>query len=161
MKKLFFSALMLLSMSLAVNAQKITSNGPDALEWQFKRCYVKGDKCIVDLIVTNAGKKDLTLKVFTYPNGYGNGISAYDDEGNVYSPDNVSGQFGGKDFGSNDCMVQIPRDVTLKMRVQLSDFDEFATSIKVLKIAMFKNTDDTTPYYGFEVQVKDIPVTRE
>ena len=162
MKKLFFSALMLLSMSLAVNAQKISFDGTDALEFQFKRCFVKGSTCTVDFIVTNVGNQELTSTMFWFPDGC-DGIKVFDDEGNVYDHTSISGNFGGTNFGpsiGNAYNVQIPGDVTLKIRCQIIDFDEYAALIRQLKIS-FRIRSTYSSLGCACLQVKDIPVTRE
>ena len=162
MKKLFFSALMLLSMSLAVNAQKISYDGPDELEFLFKRCFVKGSTCTVDFIVTNVGSKELTATLFWFSDGC-EGIKVYDDEGNVYDYKNVSGNFGGTNFGAsigNAYNVQIPGDVSLKIRCQIKNFDEYAALLRQLKIS-FRIRSTSSSLGCSCLQVKDIPVTRE
>ena len=163
MKKVLFSVLMLMGMNLALNAQvKISFDGPLEMEWQCKRCFVKGSTCVVDLAVTNTGNKELTSTLYWFPDAGTTGIMVYDDEGTVYKYDKVSGNYGGTNFGpsiGNAYNVKIPGDVTLKVRCQIKDFDEYAASIKTLKIPFILTNGASST--GCYLQVKDIPVSRE
>lgn len=161
MKKLFFFAATLLCMCIGMNAQtKISFDGPYELEWKVKRCFVKGSNCIIDLVMTNTSNKNMKSTLYWFPDGGTTGIMVYDDEGSVYKYENISGNFGGTDFGSSNAYnVQIPSDIALKLRCQIRDFDEFAATVKLLKIPLYIGSDSYSKMCY--LQVNNIPVYRE
>ena len=161
MKKILFIAATLLLMSAQmVQAQtKISFDGYGALEFKFKRCYVQGPWCIVDVLMTNNTKMDLTpcAMVEAQPSH----LNAYDDEGNVYDRWAVKGtignlSFGGGDRGSN--CISMPAGTSLKLQFKIKDFDEFATKITALTLHMRGVSDEA--YGEAYLKMKDIPVTR-
>ena len=170
MKKLFLSAVILLCICLSANAQKIRWNGVGAVEWIVKRCYVKNDKCILDLLLSNEGSTDIQSFL---KSRYGNDqiwSIAYDDEGNNYEYCYPVGTFpqkrilngettiNGRNDSSGNLMFELPAGLTVKAHIVLNDFDEYATKISLIKLTFGLGM----AYNGWAVlEIRDIPVTRE
>ena len=170
MKKLFFSALMLMGMSLAVNAEiKISRQYiPIDLEVQVKRCVVSGDQGYIDLVFINRTGKHIkyaTLRGVDIRVGFErNKTVAYDDEGNIYEyfPD-----------GSGNCKMykiiwgaddpapyetDLPEEVPIKMRIFIKDVSEFATEFTMLNLA-FNGISSWSGGAG-SITFRNIPITR-
>ena len=168
MKKILFSVMLLFSMCLSANAQKIKWDGVSAVGWQVKRCYVKNDRCILDLLVTNDGSKDISsfMRGHWLDKQY---TIAYDDEGNNYefyemgeAPDKhiIAGEtsINGQNGKSGSLRFELPAGLTVKARIVLNDFDEYATKLNLVKL-MFGLELANGGYATLEIH--DMPVTRD
>jgi hypothetical protein len=162
MKKFIILFSFLLGIVVTAYGQKVSYDGSDGMEWQFKRCYMKGETCIVDLVVTNMGRKDMSYTLYWFPDAGTTGIVAYDDEGNTYNYQNIRGTFGKAEFGTyNVYDLVVPREVSLKLHCEIRDFDEFAAMVKVLKFPLVLVDNTTYNRTRCSLQIKDIPVPRE
>ena len=168
MKKILFSILVLTGMCLTSNAQKIKWDGVSDVEWQVKRCYVRNDRCILDLLVVNDGSKDISSfmrgrwldKQYTI---------AYDDEGNNYeyyemgqAPNKhiigAETTINGQNGKSGSLRFELPVGVSAKARIVLNDFDEYASKLTLVKL-MFGLELANGGYATLEI--REIPVTRD
>ena len=165
MKRIFLSAVMLLMLSLIVNAQIRASRQyiPIDMDIKVKRCVVSGAQGYIDLVFTNhtgAFVKDVMVQSSETCLSKNNETIVYDDEGNVYRYTYKGGIyniiFGGESGQYN--MVNLPEDVPVKMRIELENVSEFATEFTMLNIA-FRNI--SSHYYGVgSVTFRNIPITR-
>ena len=165
MKRIFLSAVMLLMLSLIVNAQIKTSRQytPIDLDIKIKRCVVSGTQGYIDLVFTNhtgAFIKDVKVETDEPCLDRNNETVVYDDEGNVYKYAYQGGIrkiiFGGEDSQFN--FTNLPEDVPVKMRIELEDISEYATEFTMLNIA-FRNI--SSHHYGVgSVTFRNIPITR-
>ena len=165
MKRFFLSAVMLLMLSLIVNAQIKTSRQyiPIDIDIKVKRCVVSGAQGYIDLVFTNhtgAFVKDVMVQSSETCLSKNNETIVYDDEGNVYRYTYKGGIyniiFGGESGQYN--MVNLPEDVPVKMRIELENVSEYATEFTMLNIA-FRNI--SSHYYGVgSVTFRNIPITR-
>ena len=165
MKRFFLSAVMLLMLSLIVNAQIKTSRQyiPIDIDIKVKRCVVSGAQGYIDLVFTNhtgAFVKDVMVQSSETCLDKNNETIVYDDEGNVYKYTYKGGIyniiFGGESGQYN--MVNLPEDVPVKMRIELENVSEYATEFTMLNIA-FRNI--SSHYYGVgSVTFRNIPITR-
>ena len=163
MKRTILLAMTLLCMTIATNAQpKVIYNGYRGIEFKLKRCYVYGNNCIIDLTVTNYTRNDFNTYVLQYLGNPAEELRVYDDEGNVYDYHKIFGKYGTKDFGGVVSYVDniIPKDVTLKIHLEIEGIDEFATEIKAMYIP-FGVIESNGNWYPAEVQLKNIPISRE
>lgn len=163
MKKILFIAATLLLMStLMVQAQaKYTFDGYGALDIKIKRCYVEGSTCIIDVLITNNTKYDLSPCVGVGDGLFRTDLSAFDDEGNTYDKFGIKGTIGNTSFGggsyASGCS-SLPKDTSIKLRFKIKEFDEFATKITAL-ICNFRGMSDES-YGAATLKLTNIPVTR-
>lgn len=164
MKKFFLSAAMLLCMCLSANAQaKVIFNGYNGVDIKLKRCYVRGNDCIVDVLITNHTRYDLNASAVVDDGLFRTDLTAYDDEGNVYNKYSIRGTFGDDSFGGTDyaCSrgISIPRDVSIKLQLKIKNIDEYATMLTSV-ICNFRGLSDEA-YGAATLQLKNVPITRE
>ena len=162
MKKLLLSAALLLCMCIGAMAQTklIVNNGPIGLDWKFKRSFLSGSTLVVDFVVENNTSKDIECMVAPT---YGAGLKAFDDEGNVYTYENRN--FSGITGSKNQIWVweSIPVGNLIKVRLQISGIDEYATVIKNLIVPILTDaTNGRNPVaQQSELRVTNIPIPRE
>lgn len=161
MKKIILSLALLLSMCIGVMAQtKVSFNGPIGLDWKFKRSFMNGNTLVVDFVVENNTSKDIECMVAPT---YGTGLKAFDDEGNVYTYENKN--FSGITGSKNQIWVweSIPVGNMIKVRLQISGIDEYATIIKTLVVPISTDaTNGRNPVaQQSELRVTNIPIPRE
>ncbi|MBQ3717651.1 MAG: hypothetical protein II901_04625 [Paludibacteraceae bacterium] len=164
MKKIILSFALLLCMCVGVSAQaKIIFDGYPDINITVKRCYVRGNDCILDAVITNHTRYDLRAMVGVGDGLFGTDLTAYDDEGNVYNKYGIRGTFGDSSFGggtySSSSAVTIPRDVSVKIQFKIKEINEFASMITSL-ICNFRGMSDEA-YGKATLQMKNIPITRE
>ena len=139
-------------------AQTIKLNAPD-VEIKFKRCIASGGSAYVDLVMTNwSGKEIRGERVWKEPmNSYDNYYTAvYDDEGNMYRHDSLSFSFAGESSNS----FYAPCEIPIKVRIYIRNLDEYASEIKLLKMA-FRGMPSAEPYGAALLEIRDIPITRQ
>ena len=160
MKKIIFSLMLLLGMGLAANAQtKVSWDGPLGVNWKFKRCFVQNETCVIDLTIENAYSKDIQIQLGLFPDHWTNGgTQIFDDEGNVYTYKQIGGTFGGKDLSGYGMysVVSILKGTVVKLRLQVTEMDEYASVIKTLRLPMSIQGIQTA-----ELRVSNIPIMRE
>lgn len=170
MKKIIFSLALLLCMCIGATAQTkvVVNNGAIGIDWKFKRSFLNGNTLVVDFVVENNTSKDVWC-VITYSfsaNPIGStALKAYDDEGNVYESNALmsgvpfSGKIGGKNL--NDWET-IPVGNLIKVRLQISGIDEYATLIKTLVVPIITDPSSGGLNQTFsELRVTNIPIPRE
>lgn len=139
-------------------AQTIKLNAPD-VEFKFKRCIASGGSAYVDLVMTNWSGKEfsglLTQQemMASYDNYY---TAVYDDEGNMYRHDSLSFSFAGESSNS----FYAPCEIPIKVRIYIRNLDEYASEIKLLKMA-FRGMPSAEPYGAALLEIRDIPITRQ
>ena len=161
MKKIIISLVLLLGIGLAANAQvKVSWDGLMGIDFKFKRCYVKGDRCVIDYTITNNSDKDVTAF-----SSLSWGATVYDDEGNMYEfqhgnekIDNRESSLAGMDHFTGE--IKIPREITVKAHIVIKDFDEFASKITIYK-HNFMVIADGKYYNPVWAEFRNIPVTRD
>lgn len=164
MKRLLLSATMLLCISVGAMAQtKVIFDGYPDVDIIVKRCYVRGNDCILDAVITNHTRYDLRAMVGVGDGLFRTDLTAYDDEGNVYNNYGIRGTFGDSSFGggtyASSSAVTIPRDVSVKIQFKIKEINEYATVITSL-ICNFRGMSDEA-YGKATLQMKNIPITRE
>ena len=169
MKKIIFSAILLFSMCIGMNAQKIKWDGPSALTWQVKRCYVKNDRCMIDLLTTNEGSQDIRIFLKSRYEEKRQFTVVYDDEGNSYeywfsSKAQASKRilnsetlFNGQSDRTGPLWYELPAGLTVKAHIVLNDFDEYATKLSLVKL-MFGGIPGGN--YA-TLEIRDLPVKRD
>ncbi len=132
---------------------KIVTNHPD-LKIKITRCIVNGRTCVIDMIFTNVGDRDLK-EVFFY-SGYNGTTTAFDDEGNQYSKNILFGVASkGVEASVN---VLLPSNVPLKMRMQIDDVPESATQFLRINLNIYctqLNLRDKP------ITITNVPITRD
>ena len=138
-------------------AQTIKLNAP-AVEIKFKRCIASGGSAYVDLVMTNWSEKEIRGEcvwrepMASYDNYY---TAVYDDEGNMYR-DSLSFSFAGESSNS----FYAPCEIPIKVRIYIRNLDEYASEIKLLKMA-FRGMPSAEPYGAALLEIRDIPITRQ
>lgn len=147
MKKFLISLMMLLGLSITATAQvKVVWNGPMGLDIKYKRCYVRGNQCHIDFLIVNNMSKGIDVD---HENQ-----AVYDDEGNVYDYLKADVTIGG-----SHRYITVPSETSIKAHVTISDFDEFAATIKTIKMDI--KTYDSGRTGRFPLEIKNIPVARD
>ncbi len=133
MKKLFLAAIAVMITAFSANAQvKIESPHPD-LDIKITRCAYASGTVVVDMVLTNFGAD-------TNFDARGAFVSAYDDEGNAYTRDNMKVKLGlTSQTIDNSRNFVLPQDVPLKFRLQLEGISANATKFALIKFP---------PHYG-------------
>lgn len=171
MKKLLFSALMLIAMSvlsmpLAAQVKISRQYTPFDLDVQVKRCVVSGNQGYIDLVFNNHTGKFLSRVAVMHEehiSGYdkNNATIAYDDEGTVYKYECSGGIYQITFGGGGTCdwtQADLPEDVPVKMRIELKGVSEFATEFTMLNLT-FRNISSWN--YGIgSLTFRNIPITR-
>ena len=161
MKKIILSLALLLSMCIGAMAQtKVVYDGPLGINWKFKRSFTQGNTLFVDFVVENNTSTDLA-EFGAYYTGWDSaisnnyGITAYDDEGNMYDYD-TQRQINAKNGNQyNFNRVALPKGNMIKVRIRIDGIDEYATLIKTLIVPVYSNR-------GFsKLTVTNIPIPRE
>lgn len=166
MKKLVLFLTAIAVGCFCVQAQTVTFTNPD-IKVEFKRCICSGRTMYVDFVMTNWSGKDMTGRrtdkenMYSYADAYF--TAAFDDEGNVYKPAYgiTSVRIGAEVFrGMDGGSFALPSEIPVKIRVNLTDVDEFATEISLLKLT-FRSMDPDTPYGVAMLEAKHIPIVRQ
>lgn len=150
MKKFIFMAAMLLVSAFGF-AQKLNVKDIPGLDVQFKRCVVNGNNGYFDFLFTNVSSYNTFHLCFEH----GINTELYDDEGNILK--NVF-RFS---VGNEDApyIVDIPKDITIKVRVSFSNLDEYATKFKLLKLGITHGQVMGSYTWGY-VELRDVPFVR-
>ncbi|MFR9540011.1 MAG: hypothetical protein SNI49_07620 [Rikenellaceae bacterium] len=133
MKKLLLAAVAVLVTTFSANAQvKIESPHPD-LDIKITRCAYASGTVVIDMVLTNFGAD-------TNFDARGSFVSAYDDEGNAYTNDNMKIKLGltSQPMAGSKNFV-LPQDVPLKFRLQLEGISANASKFALVKFP---------PHYG-------------
>ena len=162
MKKITFLILLFWGLCIEASAQvQVAWDGPVGIDIVFKRCYVRGNQCIVDFVITNNTNKDISS--FSTSHHPLRPI-AYDDEGNSYEYNISASKFnnaecmiGGKRLGE---VISIPAGVSVKAHMVITSFDEFATKITLYRHE-FSFMYNNIHMYPKRVEFRNIPVARE
>ena len=159
MKRLLLFVAVALSVAVA-SAQSVKFSAPD-VEVKFKRCIAMGSNAYIDLVMTNWTGKDLNPYCYNRVSldGVNHFTSAYDDEGNMYKGfTNLSVLVGGENVSNG--RFAFPREIPVKIRVYIKNLNEYASEIKLLKLAFIGMVP--TDYYGYAVlEIRGIPITRQ
>ena len=114
----------------------------------------------MDFVVENNTSKDIECMVA--PN-HGAGLKAFDDEGNVYTYENRN--FSGITGSKNQIWVweSVPVGNLIKVRLQISGINEYATVIKTLIVTILTDSSNgrNPVAQASELRVTNIPSPRD
>jgi len=165
MKKIIFIAVCSLIIATSVQAQEVAVKSPSLdLKVEYKRCITTNNVAFIDVLITNTSGQDTKIRY--------NGISIYDDEGNVYNNDNLPyGQHiiklttGNTNREPLNSIIVLPAGISYKARIAITGgFDKYATMIKLLKINFSWDVFSTKVYgqwIGGEFELRNLPIVRE
>ncbi len=160
MKRLLLFVAVALSVAVA-SAQSVKFSAPD-VDVKFKRCIATGNNAYIDVVITNWMGKDVNAYCITKESmaNYGHHFTAaYDDEGNMYRPfSEISILVGGENVLSDH--FYLPREIPVKLRVYIKNLNEYASEIKLLKIA-FRSISPADSYGAALLELRSIPITRQ
>lgn len=156
--------LILLFLGLCVEASsqvQVAWDGPVGIDIIFKRCYVKGNQCIVDFVIANNTSKEISKFSTSH---FASHPIAYDDEGNNYEYNISANKFnnaecmiGGKKLGD---VISIPAGVSVKAHMVITSFDEYATMITLYRHD-FGFMYDNIHMNPKRLEFRNIPISRE
>lgn len=139
---------------------KIVTNHPDIV-LKLKRCKMSGKTCVLDLLLTNVGDKD--LKEFTIFTGQNDNSVAYDDEGEQYGRYRLYLSFGGRalsgQHGEDFIRFPLLSNVPLKLKIQIEGMSEASTQFTRIKLGGYCNE------FSFEgdksITLFNVPITKD
>lgn len=138
-----------------VTGFKVVSPHPD-LEIEMTRCIASGKTVVIDFVLTNHGSDtEICLA-----GGEGTTSKVYDDEGNVYSYNNVLISVAGSNLTSSWTRNLIyPTDVPIKCRMQIEKVEESVLNFSRINLvgdcnSMGLNRDKPILFHN-------VPITRE
>lgn len=141
--------------SVAFGQVQCSTDYPD-LELRYKRTTVSGNNVYVDFILTYHGKDEIGIRISD-----GNNTIFYDDEGNIYKGQGLSGMGERRnnniiaDVGNaNSDYGVLPSGIPVKLRMLIKNVDEFATSFPKIIITF-------TSYGVYEMHISNVPIPRE
>lgn len=137
MKRLFFIIMATFAISLSANAQvKIETPHPD-LGVKISRCAYANGTVVIDMVITNFGQDEMVQFYTSSTVAY---LTAYDDEGNMYTPQNSKMQLGIISQGLKGFSeFVLPSEVPLKFRVELQNISTKATKLSLIKMPIESN----------------------
>ncbi len=143
--------------------------GNPGIDFKFKRCVCSGSTAYVDFTITNNSKVHVQGHLLEKEpcSGFANYYTAaYDDEGNMYTFRTAPCKINHIDIANQsvsynyEFSFDLPVGVPVRMRVTLSNVDEYATTISLLKVC-FRNMNPSE-YYGQALfEAKNIPIVRQ
>lgn len=136
---------------------KIVTHHPD-LVIKLKRCKVSGKTCVIDLLVSNVGDKDVNVNFF----GGAYSSFAFDDEGNQYDKDLFTTSIGNRKLTVHYTYAfPLLANSPVKARIQIEGVAEEATVFTRIQLNVtsseFAIGGDTKKYITFY----NVPITRE
>lgn len=144
----------------AKGGTKIVTNHPD-LSIKIKKCRASGNTCVIDMVVTNLGDKDLKNVIFY--SGYNNFSIAFDDEGNQYGKYalliGTNGNLSGRTLDNTDAWVLLPANVPIKMRMQIEGIPESATEFSRINLAC--QCAEFSLSHNKPIILSNIPISRD
>lgn len=149
-------ALMALFTVVCTNAQglKIITGHPD-LKIKIKRCEISGSTCVVDMLIENVGSTDVYIEFFG-----GSYTKVYDDEGDVFTKDNVKISLGNGKLGDYLSETLHP-EVPIKARLQIEGIPESVTMLKRINLAMYSQPWGLNPAKDKFIVISNIPISRD
>lgn len=155
MKRLFIIIVSVFAASAMHGQVRCSTDYPD-LELKYKRTTVSGSNVYVDFTLTYHGKDEMGIRISD-----GNNTIFYDDEGNIYKGQGLSGMGERKnnniiaDVGNaNSDYGLLPSGIPIKLRMLIKNVDEYATSFPKIIIGF-------SSYGWYEMQISNVPIPRE
>lgn len=155
MKRLFIIIVSVFAASAMHGQVRCSTDYPD-LELKYKRTTVSGSNVSVDFTLTYHGKDEMEIRISD-----GNNTIFYDDEGNIYKGQGLSGMGERKnnniiaDVGNaNSDYGLLPSGIPIKLRMLIKNVDEYATSFPKIIIGF-------SSYGWYEMQISNVPIPRE
>lgn len=150
MKRIILLAITALITFTAAAQVKIYSGDP-YIELKYKRTIVSGNTVIVDFLMTNHHRNEIEACLYNFVN-----LSFTDDEGNSYGNQNFKIDVGnsGKETG-----VFSP-EIPLKVRLTLTNIDEYATAITSMIYPYYYYPLPSTNSVNRTMKIYNIPIPR-
>lgn len=158
MKRLLVTIILFWGAFCLAFAQMTVSPGSSNFTLQVKRCIAEGDDVCIDLVFTGNGRWDVLH--------FYDSCEAYDDEGNSYKGSNAyKTDTRNSIYFEYDNMTKvrfshlsIPKDVPRKLRLRITDVDEYASSFVKISLPCDGNASSAN---SFVVNIKNLSITRE
>ena len=147
----------------AAPSAKITWNGDDDLSFRLKSCKAMNSKCYVAIALTNNRSKDMRIYI-QLEGGYGSIIKVYDSDGGAYQNSNngsvmlevfKGSKLAGENIDFKNVTYTIPGGITIEFKLCIQDFDESASSIKLVQCPIKVDGFEST------LEIRNIPVSRQ
>lgn len=145
----FITILCLLLTTLPIAyAQVKVSSGSSGIEFNVKRAFSRGNEVCIDLLITNMSNYDSIAFLLS-------SSKVYDDEGNEYTQNAIYKEgpatYGGK--------IDIPRDVPRKVRIVVSNVDEYASAFPLIQLEY--EVYNPSSYGPKTLTIKNLPIIKE
>ena len=149
---LLFTSLLVSTWTISF-AQASVSTGHPSLSVDVKRCFANGQNVYVDMIFTVNNNWDRVV----LENASGDYASfVFDDEGNSYT-NKFYFEIDGKS-SSYQGWIDIAPDVPRKMRLVISNVDEYASSLSLIKLS-YSGGYRSTSHHNYII-IKKLPISR-
>lgn len=145
--------LMTFAMLIAVisSAQVKIDTGDPYISLQYKRTIVSGNTVMVDFVMTNFKNIEIEACLYNFVN-----LSFTDDEGNVYDNNSFKIDIGNS---GQETAVFSP-EVPLKVRLILTNINEYATAITSINYPYYYMTDPGRIATHRTMKIFNIPIPR-
>lgn len=151
MKKLFIIFIALCCTFMAGAQVKINTGDP-YIGLQYKRTIVSGNTVMVDFVMTNFKNIEIEACLYNFVN-----LSFTDDEGNVYDNNSFKIDIGNS---GQETAVFSP-EVPLKVRLILTNINEYATAITSINYPYYYMTDPGRIATHRTMKIYNIPIPRD
>lgn len=150
MKKIILLVIATLFTFVATAQVKIISGDP-YIDLKYKRTIVSGNNVIIDFLMTNHSRGEIEAIMYNFVN-----LSFTDDEGNVYGNQNFKIDIGNS---GNETGVFSP-EIPLKVRLTLTNIDEYATAITSIIYPYYYYPLPSTNAVDCTMKIYNIPIPR-
>ena len=136
--------------TFAASAQVKINSGDPYIDLKYKRTIVSGSTVIIDFLMTNLSRGEIEACLYNFVN------LSFTDDGNVYGNQNFKIDIGnsGKETG-----VFSP-EIPLKVRLTLTNIDEYATAITSIIYPYYYYPLPSTNSVNRTMKIYNIPIPR-
>lgn len=126
-------------------------SGIEGLEVKVKTCEAdENDNVVIVFTIKNVSKHDARCQIRS------GSSEAYDDEGNIYKGNSIRFALANETFMEN-CEAGLPRDVTTKYKMKISEVDPAASKLDLVKIYLYELPIGSMTG---DLKLKNLPITR-
>jgi len=140
-------------------AYKVYWDGYAGVSFRVTKCVYSTGRLQMTILITNNSKNSLSSSVEREPNLGTKPFQIFDNAGNNYNKYKTTGTIAGNQFGPYSTHFDMPTETSVKMQIEISNFDEEATKITSFTCS-FRGMSDR-PYGGASLEIKNIPITKQ
>ncbi|MBR1878656.1 MAG: hypothetical protein IJ814_06605 [Paludibacteraceae bacterium] len=140
-------------------AYKVYWDGYAGVSFRVTKCVYSTGRLQMTILITNNSKNSLSSSLEREPNLGTKPFQVFDNAGNNYNKHKTTGMIAGNRFDEYGTHFDMPTETSVKMQVEISNFDEEATKITSFTCS-FRGMSDR-PYGGASLEIKNIPITKQ